>query len=79
MEVIEKRPYRHFKGNLYYVHDLVKHTETREILVSYQALYPPYGMFVRPLSMFCEEIDPNREGNKLGQLWRFALYEGEGS
>lgn len=77
MELIEKRPYRHFKGNLYYVHNVVTHTETREVLVSYQALYPPYGMFVRPLSMFCEKIDPKREGNKYGQLWRFQLYEGE--
>lgn len=77
MEIIAKRPYRHFKGNLYYVHDLVQHTETEEILVSYQALYPPYGMFVRPLSMFQEGIDPQREGNQLGQKWRFQLYEGE--
>ncbi len=44
-----QRPYRHFKGKLYYVHNIVTHTETEEVLVSYQALYPPYGMFVRPL------------------------------
>ncbi|MFI3249691.1 MAG: DUF1653 domain-containing protein [Eubacteriales bacterium] len=76
MEIIPKRPYRHFKGKLYYVHDVVTHTETRELLVSYQALYPPYGMFVRPLAMFQEEIDPKREGNQSGQSWRFELYEG---
>ena len=49
-----QRPYRHFKGKLYYVHNIVTHTETEEVLVSYQALYPPYGMFVRPLDMFME-------------------------
>ena len=32
-----QRPYRHFKGKLYYVHNIVTHTETEEVLVSYQA------------------------------------------
>ncbi|MBQ2664161.1 MAG: DUF1653 domain-containing protein, partial [Clostridia bacterium] len=40
-EVLERRPYRHFKGKLYYVHAITEHTETREMYVSYQALYPP--------------------------------------
>lgn len=70
-----KRPYQHFKGKLYYVYDLVEHTETREILVSYQALYPPYGMFVRPLAMFEEEISASREGNITGQTRRFQLFD----
>lgn len=71
-----QRPYRHFKGKLYYVHSIVQHTETREILVSYQALYPPYGMFVRPIDMFLEEIDANREDNITKQKYRFELYKG---
>lgn len=70
-----KRPYQHFKGNLYYVHDLVQHSETGEILVSYQALYGEYGMFVRPLSMFLEKIDPKREDNITGQSDRFVLFD----
>ena len=49
-----QRPYRHFKGKLYYVHQIIEHTETEEILVSYQALYPPYGMYARPINMFLE-------------------------
>ena len=24
-EILEKRPYKHFKGNLYYVHEIVCH------------------------------------------------------
>lgn len=28
-----QRPYRHFKGKLYYVHSIVTHTETEEKLV----------------------------------------------
>lgn len=71
-----QRPYRHFKGKLYYVHQIIEHTETGEILVSYQALYPPYGMYARPIDMFLEEIDNEREDNVTNQKYRFELYEG---
>ncbi|OON98238.1 MAG: hypothetical protein ATN35_05690 [Epulopiscium sp. Nele67-Bin004] len=71
-----KRPYRHFKGNLYYVHDILEHTETGEKLVSYQTLYPPYGMYARPLNMFLEEVEPNRTDNITNQKYRFELYTG---
>lgn len=71
-----QRPYRHFKGKLYYVHQIVEHTETREVLVSYQALYPPYGMYARPLEMFLEEVDSEREDNTTNQKYRFEIYEG---
>ena len=72
-----QRPYRHFKGKLYYVHSIVTHTETDEKLVSYQALYPPYGMFVRPLEMLMEEVEPGREDNITNQKYRFELYDGK--
>ncbi len=71
-----QRPYRHFKGKLYYVHQIIEHTETGEVLVSYQALYPPYGMYARPLEMFLEEIDQEREDNITNQKYRFEIYEG---
>lgn len=71
-----QRPYRHFKGKLYYVHNTVEHTETGDILVCYQALYPPYGMYARPLNMFLEEIDITREDNITNQKYRFEIYEG---
>ena len=71
-----QRPYRHFKGNLYYVHSIVMHSETREELVSYQCLYEPYGMFVRPLSMFLEKVEEGRKDNITGQIYRFELYKG---
>lgn len=70
-----KRPYRHFKGNLYYVHDILTHSETREVLVAYQTLYPPYEMFARPLEMFLEEVERDRSDNITGQKYRFELYE----
>lgn len=75
-EIEIQRPYRHFKGKLYYVHQIVTHTETEEILVSYQALYPPYGKFVRPVEMFMEIVEPGRKDNITNQINRFELYEG---
>ena len=69
-----KRPYKHFKGKLYYVHDIVKHTETEEKLVVYQALYAPYEMFVRPYEMFISEVDREKYPNII-QKYRFEMYD----
>lgn len=49
--------YRHYKGNLYQVYRLVKHSETEEELVYYQCLYGDYSFWVRPLAMFCEMVE----------------------
>ncbi len=74
-EILTKRLYRHFKGNFYYVHYIATHTETGEELVVYQALYGDKGIFVRPLEMFIEEVELNREDNVTNQKYRFELYE----
>jgi hypothetical protein len=50
------KKYRHFKGNEYLVLHLAKHSETLEDLVVYQALYGERGIWVRPLSMFLEQV-----------------------
>jgi hypothetical protein len=54
----ELRPglYRHYKGNSYRVHLLAFHTETREWMVVYEALYGDGGMFTRPAAMFGETL-----------------------
>lgn len=52
--------YRHFKGNEYEVLALAKHSETLEDMVVYRALYGERGVWVRPASMWCEQIE--REG-----------------
>ena len=51
--------YEHYKGQRYRVHGLVRHSETLEELVLYEALYEnDLGkMWVRPKSMFLESIE----------------------
>ena len=49
--------YRHFKGNLYRLTSIAKHSETLEPLVVYQALYGERGLWVRPAAMFAETVE----------------------
>jgi len=48
--------YRHFKGGLYEVLGLARHSETLEELVVYRALYGEGGLWVRPLAMFRSSV-----------------------
>ncbi len=48
--------YRHYKGNLYEVLGLARHSETEEELVVYRALYGDMGLWVRPREMFFEKV-----------------------
>jgi hypothetical protein len=49
--------YRHYKNNPYRVTGLALHTETREWMVVYEALYGAGGLFVRPAAMFNETVE----------------------
>lgn len=49
--------YRHFKGKIYQIRELAKHSETGEDMVVYQGMYPPFQVWVRPLSMFLDSAD----------------------
>lgn len=60
----EPRPgvYRHFKGNLYEVLDLARHSESEEWHVIYRPLnHPESGLWIRPVSMFTELVEHHGE------------------
>lgn len=72
--------YRHFKGNIYRVLGLAKHTETNETLVIYRCCdlnflngVEEYGdIYARPIEMFLSEVDREKYPN-VKQKYRFEL------
>ena len=62
--------YRHYKGQLYEVLGIARHSETAEFLVMYRALYGEYGLWARPQTMFNETVTIDG-----GEVPRFALVQ----
>ncbi|MFN8414706.1 MAG: DUF1653 domain-containing protein [Cytophagaceae bacterium] len=54
-----KGTYQHYKGNLYEVVGTVQHSETEELLVLYFPKSHSGTWWVRPFTMFFEEIELN--------------------
>ena len=69
MEVKIHGIYRHYKGDLYIVEDVARHSETGEEMVIYRGLYGNSPLWVRPMSLFCDVVDKNE------QHFRFELQE----
>lgn len=67
---IKQGKYRHFKGNEYEVLYIAKNSETLEDTVVYRALYGEGEVWVRPASMWNEEIV--RDGKRVK---RFTFIE----
>ena len=56
MVKMRKGIYQHYKGKEYRVLFVARHSESGEEMVVYQALYGEQGLWVRPLSMFREQV-----------------------
>ena len=60
--------YRHYKGNMYKVIAIGKHSETLDELVVYQALYGDNEIWCRPISMWNDDINIDGKIQKRFQL-----------
>jgi hypothetical protein len=62
--------YRHYNGQEYEVLGVARHSETEEEVVVYRALYGEYGLWVRPLGMFQQQVDS--EGRLVPRFCRLS-------
>ena len=67
-QTIRPGRYLHFKGKEYEVLFTATHSEAREPMVVYRALYGEHGLWVRPASMWEELVE--REGKKIPRFTR---------
>ena len=78
-EIKKGHIYKHFKGNLYYVLDIVLDSETEDInnpkkVVIYKALYGDNLTWARSYDSFISEVDHQKYPN-IKQKYRFEEYQ----
>lgn len=56
IQAVKEGEYEHYKGKRYRVIATARHSETLEEFVVYQALYGKRDVWVRPKSMFLEDV-----------------------
>lgn len=71
-KVIVNRVYKHFKGGLYIVEDIARHSETGKEMVVYRSLKDG-KLWVRPVEMFLDI--KNNDGV---MVYRFLMTDLEG-
>jgi len=69
MKVEVGKKYKHFKGNVYQVIAIAKHTETDELLVIYSC---GDDIWARPYDMFVSKVDKEKYPDT-EQTYRFEL------
>lgn len=69
-----KSIYRHFKGDLYLVEDIARHSESGEEYVVYRKLYGDCSLWIRPKDMFLSPVDREKYPD-CEQKYRFQLVE----
>lgn len=69
--IVKPGRYRHYKGNEYQVLGVARHSEDETEFVVYRPLYGEGKLWIRPLSMFSEQVETKEH------TWvpRFALVE----
>lgn len=73
-EVLIGQVYRHFKGNLYLVEGVAKHSETLEDYVVYRKLYGDRSLWIRPKELFLSPVDKEKYPDAM-QEFRFEPVE----
>lgn len=73
MSGIKLGTYRHYKGNMYKVLHIAKHSETLEDMVIYQDVKYPDKIWARPTSMWDDDIEIDGKIVKRFELMEEAL------